>query len=131
MYYKIEGDYYGGQRLLSHEETREVFRIDPMEAKYSYKPYLQSEEFVTRIETRYFNFDLPWHDITVKSMELFTLGSYQTFGIPFPRKNEDHIEIYSGSVLNVEFDLRDDLSNYSAITSLPSEIYLVDKKIFF
>ena len=64
-------------------------------------------------------------------MELFTLGSYQTFGIPFPRKNEDHIEIYSGSVLNEEFDLRDDLSNYSAITSLPSEIYLVDKKIFF
>jgi hypothetical protein len=39
MYYKIEGDYYGGQRMLSHEETREVFRIDPMEAKYSHKPY--------------------------------------------------------------------------------------------
>ena len=62
---------------------------------------------------------------------MFTLGSYQTFGIPLPRKNEDHIEIYSGSVLNEEFDLQDDCCNYSVITNVPSEIYLVDKKIFF
>ena len=35
MYYKTEGGNYGGQRQLNQEETREVFRIDPMEAKYS------------------------------------------------------------------------------------------------
>lgn len=61
-----------------------------------------------------------------KTLELSTLGSYQTFGVAFPYQDENSIEIYTGAVLRQEFDLIKDPVNYTAITSIPTEFYKID-----
>jgi len=47
-------------------------------------------------------------DVTSHTVEIFTLGSHQVFGVPYPIKDEDHIEIYSGVVRSKDFDLLKD-----------------------
>ena len=63
-------------------------------------------------------FSIKPEEIITKTIELFTLGSYQTFGVPFPIQDEDHIEIYSGVVLSKEFDMKKDVCNYNVISTM-------------
>ena len=127
MYYKTQNENYGGSRRLDHDEMREMFKINPLNLIYNQ----QGNDHRAQYKGKLVEFELGWSDIVTKSMELFTLGSCQTFGLPFPERNEDHIEIYSGSVLNEEFDLEKDPCNYNVITTMPTEFYQLDVKTFF
>ncbi len=46
--------------------------------------------------------------------------------MPFPRQDEDAIEIYTGVVLTQELDFVADTLNYSAVTTMLTELYQVD-----
>jgi hypothetical protein len=46
--------------------------------------------------------------------------------VPFPVKDSDNIEVYTGLVKNKEFDARREKQNATAITQNTTEFYQID-----
>lgn len=89
-----------------------------------------NEDFRADYAGKLIKFQISWSEVETKSIELFSLGSFQSFGLPFTVKNEDHIEIYSGQVSAQEFDLQKDLLNYNILSQVPTEVYKIESKTF-
>lgn len=89
--------YKDGDQRLNPEQIKEAVKIDPNELNY--KPtFLTEQDFVADYTGKQLAFQISWSEIDTKTIDLFTLGSFQCFGFPFSVRNEDHIEIYSGQV---------------------------------
>jgi hypothetical protein len=65
-----------------------------------------------------------------KSMDCFELNKSDTFGIAFPIKDKEKLVEINGNTKMVE-DLDFNLTlNYSVLTTMPSELYRIEKKVF-
>jgi hypothetical protein len=109
------------------EQSKAMFRIDPLAYKYYKQKGLEGQnEFRALIKGNNWELDLNWSQIVTKSIELFTLSSFQTFGVALPVQDENSIELYSGQILRQQGDLLTTPCNYSAITTVGTEFFKVE-----
>lgn len=116
MYYKQDDN-----SLIDQNAARELFKVNPQVLNFSRENpetgHIE-QNFTAKYKGKRAEFTLSNEEIITKTIELFTLGSCQCFGVPFPIQDEDHIEIYSGIVLTKEFDLQTEPCNYNVLTTM-------------
>jgi len=69
-------------------------------------------------------------EISCESIELFQLGSFQSFGVAFPVKDDESFDMYEEITRTTQADFVREKINYTAITEINTELYKFDLEQF-
>ncbi len=143
-------------QLLSRDDAREIFKVQPLDLGFKalnnkfYQAEFQTKkqkertaELQSQLDKKikqgltadtvledYPCYKIKSKEVSCESIELFQLGSFQVFGVPFPVKDNDNIEIGSGTVNTNQVDFIKDKLNYTAVTGMTTEIFKFDLEQF-